>query len=456
MGGKRRNKPVYYVFAVITAGVIAGGTLLSGCGNQNAPSTNSARSATSDAPITLTLLSPHSEEIRKEFGDAFEGWHLETHRENLNVKWMQVGGGGTSSLLRYLRTNLTKSPKGIGIDIFWGGGIDPYLELDKDGFLVSHTPPESISENLPDTILELPMFSKAHTWHGAALSGFGIAFNKVILADLGLPTPREWADLTDRRYNGWLELTDPRQSGSAHMMFEIILQAYGWNKGWEILTQMASNAKKFTRGGADAVQDVANGNAAAAPSIDFYALTLVNEVGDNIMGFVYPEKLTVINPDAIAILKGAPQLDAAKKFVNFVLSDNGQKLWMLPKGTANGPEKFVLRRMSVLPHLYNELGSRAVVKTNPFMFASSFKFDSNKSATRWHALNALLGTWLIDTHSELKQVWIHGNSQPSEPPIGEELLSQYASKWHDSEFAAAQEAAWARAAKSKYKAMAAW
>jgi len=61
----------------------------------------------------------------------------------------------------------------------------------------------------------------------------------------------------------------------------------------------------------------------AAYAVEPVAATLENVAAT--LGFVYPEQMLVI-PSPVAILKGTPNLVAAKKFVDFLLSKEGQAL----------------------------------------------------------------------------------------------------------------------------------
>ena len=46
-----------------------------------------------------------------------------------------------------------------------------------------------------------------------------------------LPAPREWTDLARPEYYGHLVISAPSRSGTTHLTVEVILQAYGWEKG---------------------------------------------------------------------------------------------------------------------------------------------------------------------------------------------------------------------------------
>jgi len=90
-------------------------------------------SAASGAQDKLVLVSPHWEGIQREFEWAFQSYYRKRTGRTVTLQWLDVGG--TMAILRYIRTNFSKSPQGIGVDIFWGGGIDPYLQLKRERLL---------------------------------------------------------------------------------------------------------------------------------------------------------------------------------------------------------------------------------------------------------------------------------------------------------------------------------
>lgn len=407
----------------------------------------------------LVLISPHWEGIQVEFERAFKDHYRKTTKRTVTFKWVSVGG--TMAILRYIRTGFKKTPDGITIDLMWGGGLDPFLQLKREGLLQPVKLSPAVLQKLPKTAAGVPIYDPQGYWFGAALSGFGIIFNKTVLKTLKLKPPKTWEDLGDPKFFGWIEVPDPRRSGSAHMMCEIILQAYGWEKGWEVLTRIFANAKRITPGSEEPVSDVANGEVACAPSIDFYAWAKIAEAGSEVLGFVYPPKLTVINPDSIGMLKGAPNRKVAQAFIEFVLSEQGQKLWMLPLGATEGPKKFTLARMGVLPNLYEQLGEQSVVKVNPFRFKPGLRYDAVKGDKRIDVLNSLMGALLIDTHRELKGTWqqlIKFGTPPKSVlkqlchvPISETETMKLAEKWASERVLAAKlESEWVSFAKQKY------
>jgi ABC-type Fe3+ transport system substrate-binding protein len=351
----------------------------------------------------LVLLSPHWEGIKYEFERAFKVRYLRETGRTVELEWMDVGG--TSEALRFIRSEFKNKPEGIGIDIFFGGGLEPYLALKQEHLLERYILPRPLLAKVPPHLGGVPLYDPGYTWYGATLAGFGIVYNKVVLKLIKRPVITSWEGLASPGLFGWVGSSDPRKSGSVHMAYEIILQAYGWEKGWRVITGIGANVRHFTDSAGQVPKDVSIGEVAYGLSIDFYAWAQVNEAGADKIGFVMPESLTVINPDCIGILRGAPNRPVAQAFIRFVMSAAGQKLWLWKKGSPDGPERFQLNRFSVLPSLYELSPQSTAVTLNPFSWHSDFVFDDRLASARWTIVNDLIGAMVIDPKGLLNQAW---------------------------------------------------
>lgn len=404
------------------------------------------------------IASPHWEGVRAEFTRGFSQWREAAGRGPVRIDWLDLGG--TSSILKYIKSEFSRSPDGIGIDIMFGGGIDPFIELTRLGYAAVWKAPQDILEAIPRTISGMPCYDEGYHWYGAALSGFGIVYNKVVLAKLGLPEPKEWEDLASPKAFSWVASADPRASGSIHMIYEIILQAYGWDRGWRVITTTSANVRAFFKGSYDVPKSVAAGDTAYGIAIDSYALAQQARAGADKIGYVLPEGLTVINPDAICILQGAPHRTLAEEFLTYVLSEAGQRLWMLPKGDPDGPQAYDIRRMSIRRDLYEKYVERIVVPMNPFKFRTSVHQDAGLAARRWGVVNDLIGALCIDTHDDLVAAWkaIIEAGLPEDavaemcrmPVDGQEAL-KLADSWDDAAMRSSTVADWSRFAQQKYR-----
>lgn len=411
----------------------------------------------------LIIISPHPESIETEFGSNFEKWYKEQTGRTVKTDWRDVGG--TSSNYRFIESEFDRVPEGIGIDIFFGGGTDSYLRLAELDLLSPHKLPDDQLKQIPQSYHGIPVYDSQYRWYGAALSSFGIMYNEQLRALEDLPTVSQWEDLGDTALINQIGAADPRESGSAHMMYEIILQTHGWDNGFALLTKLGGNVKKFSAGSNVIPRDVGQGQVLYGLAIDFYAYSQIAALGSETIKYVLPTDGTVVNPDSIAILKGAPNMEIAKKFVEFVLSEQAQKLWMLRDSDEEGPKwKGGLNRASVLPHLYDQLGDRGVV-TNPFALElSPFPYDADKGSTRWDIVNDLFGILIIDSHTDLVDAWkAIANTQNADkradaiaelvqmPVTEEEAMKMAASDWKDQVYRNEKIKEWGQFAQQKYQ-----
>lgn len=351
----------------------------------------------------VVVISPHNEAIRYEFARGFGEWHRRQFGRDAAVEWRDLGG--TSDALRFVQSEFAAKPAGIGIDIFFGGGSEPYLLLSDRHLAEAYEPPPAVLSGIPQSFNGIEVYDRGHTWYGAALSTFGILENKAVQQRLGLPAVTRWEELALPPLRGWVGVGDPRNSGTMLNMFEAILQAYGWERGWQLLTEIAGNARRFDRISSTTAKEVTLGESACAFAIDFYAFTQVAAAGRGNMAFVLPADFTAISPDGIAILRGAPHPAAARRFLDFVLGEPGQKLWFLPLGHPEGPRRYSIERMSVRPDLYRRYRDVSNIQVSPFDLKQKFIYNARLSRERREVVAALAGALLVDTLPELQEAW---------------------------------------------------
>ena len=419
--------------------------------------------ALSSAQDELIIISPHPEGIETEFGTNFEKWYQEQTGRTVKTDWRDVGG--TSSNYRFIESEFKRVPDSIGIDIFFGGGTDNYLRLSNMGWLHAYKLPEAQLKQMMQSLQGIPLYDAEHQWYGAALSSFGIMYNEELRGMLQLPKATAWEDLGDFALFGRIGAADPRESGSAHMVYEIILQTVGWEEGFALLTKIGGNVRGFSAGANAIPTDVVAGQVIYGLAIDFYAYGQIAVVGADKIKYIVPADGAVVTADPIAILKGAPNLPVAQKFLEFVLSENAQKLWMLRNTDPEGPKwKGGLNRASVLPGLYDKLGERGVVP-NPFALeAPPFQYDSDKGGGRWSIVNDLFGVLIIDSHKDLVNAWkeIRKCKDPAKrdaaiaaltkmPITEEEAMRMATADWKDPTIRNEKIKEWGQFAKEKFK-----
>lgn len=313
----------------------------------------------------LVMLTAHNENILDEYEQAFSLHRAVSHGRRVKFDRRNVGGGGSSmqqSLLSVYGRGGTPE-----IDVLWGGGDSPFIELAKglpeigplleklslDADVLANVPAQYSGNALRDPELR---------WVGSALSGFGIIYNKEMLARCRIAPPRDWQDLGDARFIGLVELADPSQSGSAAAAYRaVVISSASWPEGWAKLMPILGNAKRVADSAGTAANAPALGEALVATCVDFYGTMRVNEAPGRLEYFT-PAEQAVFTPDPIAILRGAPNPQLAREFVNYVMSREGQALWAKQVGAAGGPVRRALGRQPIRRDVYEQEGAAGLPK----------------------------------------------------------------------------------------------
>jgi len=85
-----------------------------------------------DAEI-LTVISPHRREVKLEYSRGFREWMHDRHGRDVGLRGQDVGG--TSKILKDLASRFAEDPDAVGVDIMFGGGVDPFLQAADQGWL---------------------------------------------------------------------------------------------------------------------------------------------------------------------------------------------------------------------------------------------------------------------------------------------------------------------------------
>jgi hypothetical protein len=186
-----------------------------------------------------------------------------------------------------------------------------------------------------------------------------------------------------------------------HAMYEIILQCYGWDRGWRIIQGIAGNVKNFTGTASQVGKEIATAEIVYGLAIDTYAGDIIRRVGADRISYLVPEECRSVNGDGIAVLKGAPSIDLASGFVQFVLSERGQRLFYARRGEVGASKQYDLGKLPVIPDIYSSVATASVVKGNPFSWDNILAYDAPRAAVRWNLVNDIFGVFILDAHDRL-------------------------------------------------------
>jgi hypothetical protein len=168
-----------------------------------------------------------------------------------------------------------------------------------------------------------------------------------------------------------------------------------------LLQRIGGNVRNFSGGGTQVGKEISTAEVVYGLAIDTYASDIIRRVGAARIGYVVPEDYATVNGDGIAVLKGAPNRELARAFVEFVLSEKGQRLFYAAKGTPGGPLEYDLGKLPLLPFLYGTTPTNSVVFESPFTWRGIMKYDAERAGSRWNLVNDLFGVFILDLHERL-------------------------------------------------------
>ena len=326
----------------------------------------------------VVIVTSFPKELFENYKKAFEAKHPGV-TVVVNVKQTNAG-------VTYLQETKAKP----AADIFWVSAPDAFLTLKTDGILEKYTPPKEILARMPAKIGAFPISDPDGTYFGFAVSGYGLMWNKPYMQAHKLPEPKEWTDLTDPRFHGHLVISAPSRSGTTHLTIEVILQAYGWEKGWALLLNSGGNMGSITERSFGVPEAVNSGQYGVGVVIDFFGLSAI--ASGFPVDFVYPS-LTSVVPASVGIVKGGPNPENARAFVNYLLSDEGQVVLFSRE----------IARLPVIPDLYAKAPAGY---PNPFkMKLGGVDFNNKLSSGRRNVVNSLYDHLITFRHAELKTAW---------------------------------------------------
>ncbi len=196
----------------------------------------------------------------------------------------------------------------IMADILWTSEIPDFYQLKSQGVLEKYVSPESKS-------IVSPVKDPEGYFTPARLGTLGIAYNN---KKVTLP-PKSWQDILDSRFKDGFGIANPALSGTACVSVATIT----YNMGWDYIERLKTNGAKMGQGSGQVVDDTASGDLKASIAVDYITVEKM-EKGAN-LGFMYPKEMLVI-PSPVAIIKGTSNLKGAQKFVDFLLTREGQEI----------------------------------------------------------------------------------------------------------------------------------
>jgi iron(III) transport system substrate-binding protein len=260
-------------------------------------------------------IGPIYKELSDSLKKGFKAYYKKTYGKDVEITFVRPGGWPV--VVDKVRMWGGKPDA----DIFLGAGAPAHEILMKDGFLVPYRPKDW--DKVPAKWGGMKVKDGGYYWTCFAPWIVTNLYNAKVLKKLRLPPPKTWEDLLNPIYRGNIVHTLPYASGTMHETVEILMQAFGKKEAWRYLRLLAAQLARFSTGSTDTTHLVSRGEIPIG-----VAQPQMNAMSARKDGYpvrdLLPEK-TILVPEAVALLKGAPNEATGKIFLDWLFSMDGQK-----------------------------------------------------------------------------------------------------------------------------------
>lgn len=252
------------------------------------------------AAETLTLYTSQPNKDAQKTVDAFEKQY-----PDIKVDWVR---DGTTKLMTKLRAELASGV--VKPDVLLIADTVTMESMLSDKHLLSYQSPNR-------THYDASLYHPEGFYHGTKLITSGIVRNKGAKQH-----PKSWSDLTGSQYKGQVVMPSPLYSGAA--LIHLATLTDNPRLGWDYYQQLQANGAMAQGGNGGVLKAVASGTKTYGVIVDFLAIR--EAAKGSPIEFVFPTEGVSMVTEPVAIMAKTKQPDAAKKFVDFLLSKQGQNL----------------------------------------------------------------------------------------------------------------------------------
>lgn len=277
---------------------------------------------------TLTVLCTPQEDWCVAMTQAFEA------ETGIDTSYVRLSSGEALARVRATAENPEFS-------VWWGGPADAFIAANGEGLLETY-------ESANAAVVPEGYKSSDNTWAGVYVGALGFCSNVELLEELGVEAPNSWEDLLDPALEANVAMAHPATSGTAFTAFWTVitleadkLEAAEAGTGYDedgvpteaaitnaftYFTALNQNILQYTRSGAAPGTMAGGGEVAVAIIFSHDCVKLQQEGFQDVLVSSFPEEGTGYEIGGMAILKNAPEPDAAQMWYDWALTADAQAI----------------------------------------------------------------------------------------------------------------------------------
>lgn len=252
-----------------------------------------------------------------------------TKETGIKVDWIRMSTGETLNRIRAERNNPRAS-------IWYAGPGTAHLVAVSEGLLQPYLSPNR--NKIPRQYMDEQGF-----WTGVFVTTFVFTSNPVILKERGLKPPTSYYDILGPEWKGLIAVANPATSGTGHLFAASVVHWLGEEKAFkDYFKKFHANTFQYPKSGMGPAEMAGRGEIAMGITMLPDSHYLIRQ-GHNFV-LTVPKEGLGFSLEPVSMLKGAPEPVEAKRFVDWILSAQGQRavygIFPYPTVVGTNPEGF--------------------------------------------------------------------------------------------------------------------
>jgi iron(III) transport system substrate-binding protein len=261
----------------------------------------SCRRSGSPTGHKLLIYTPHGQDLLKDFVGRYEAVHPEVKIEFLDM--------GSREILERVRAERNRPQA----DLWWGAAHTTFQTAADENLLASYRPTwaDKVAAGSHDP---------HDLWYGTYQTPEVIVYNR----DAVKPeeAPKDWDDVLDPKWRDKILIRNPNPSDSMRAIFGAMIWRFYKDsgkpdQGYDWLRRLDANVHEYTADGTLLMQKLVRREGLLSlwnlPDVRIY-----KEQKGFPIDYVFPASGTPVITDGIAVIKGTPNEEEARKFYEFV------------------------------------------------------------------------------------------------------------------------------------------
>ena len=275
--------------------IICAALLITGCGGDKTADTSTDNK---NAANKLVIYTSMKESL---IGGIVEGFKAKN--PGIEVDWQSAGAGKIMA-----KIDAERQSGHLMADIIWTSEVPDFYQMKNEGLLEKYQP------NGFDELLN-PFDDYDGSFTAARLGTLGIVIN---INKVSTP-PESWETIaTDPLYKNSFGIADPALSGTAFMSIALLEKQFGW----DYIVRLHDNGAIKSKGSGRVIDDTADAALNACLGVDYITAGKIDKGAP--LKMIYPKELLMV-PSPVAIFKDADHKDNAKKFVDYLITQEAQQ-----------------------------------------------------------------------------------------------------------------------------------